>query len=543
VYGFWRPLRKAPIQMSDYRHTSSRWLGVSSFFFLLLALALFVLSVRLDPGNYRFTSLLVPVVVGSILAATAFHFIYWREARKRRLAAEADVYSRDRRFASIFEHTLDGILILDDRSICVEANPAAGTILGAGRSELIGRHFGDFYPDREEFNKSWSSFLSAGSQRGQMRLLCRDKSSVFVDYTATANYVPGRHVLILCDTTRQKHAETSLQNVEERFRQMADHIHEVFWMMDAETKKLIYVNRAFEAVTGRARSELDDDPLSYREIIHAEDRLRVIAKLAESATTGEFNEEFRITRTDGAIRWIWSRAFPVRNPGQAAGWLIGTALDVTTRKQAEVQISAHLAAAEAARSEAEALRRATLALTKNLAMDSILDTLLACLADVVPYTSACVLFAETDLQLLVAREAPRPSERGNVTVLDPAEHPILNKVLRERRSVFLADTQEDSGWRKCRTFSDVRCWMGIPLLASDEILGVLSISSSSPHSFTTEHLRLAKSLAIPAAVGIQNAHTHERAAIYACELEVQLRALQQTRNALAESRSAGASHA
>jgi len=49
------------------------------------------------------------------MAATAFHFIYWREARKRRLAAQADVYSRDRRFASIFEHTLDGILILDDQ--------------------------------------------------------------------------------------------------------------------------------------------------------------------------------------------------------------------------------------------------------------------------------------------------------------------------------------------------------------------------------------------------------------------------------------------
>jgi PAS domain S-box-containing protein len=438
---------------------------------------------------------------------------------------------------------LDGILILDDRSVCMETNPAACKLLGVDRSALLGRHFGDFYPDREEFVKHWKSFLMSGHQRGQTRLQCRDRNSVFVDYTATANYIPGRHVLILCDTTRQKHAESSLQNIEERFRQMADHIHEVFWMMDAETKRLVYVNRAFETVTGRARSELDDNPLSYREIIHPEDRLRVLAKLAESVSTGEFNEEFRITRADGVVRWIWSRASPVRNPGHGAGWLIGTALDVTTRKQAEVQISSHLAAAETARSEAEALRRATLALTQNPAMDSILDTLLACLADVVPYTSACVLFAETDLQLLVAREAPRRSTRGTVTILDPTEHPTLNKVLRERRSVFLADTNEDSDWKRCRIFSETCCWIGIPLVASDQILGILSISAAAAHSFTTEHLRLAKSLAIPAAVGIQNARTHERAEIYASELEVQLRALQQTRKALEETRIAGSQHA
>ena len=145
----------------------------------------------------------------------------------------------------------------------------------------------------------------------------------------------------------------------------------------------------------------------------------------------------------------------MRNPERPTGWLIGTALDVTTRKQSEIQISAHLAAAEAARSEAEALRRATLALTQNLAMDTILDTLLACLADVVPYTSACVLFAESDLQLLVAREAPKRTARSPVILLSPQEHPLLNKVLLERRSVFVPDSKEDSSWTKPRIFVDL----------------------------------------------------------------------------------------
>ena len=523
--------------MREETQSNHRRIVLGSLSFLLVAVALFACSVLLDAKSNRFSSVLIPLLLLSIVAAGAFRLVYWRTAITRRIAADADAYSRERELTSIFEHALDGILILDDGSVCIDANPAACRLLNVGGVELIGRSFGDFHADREEFAHHWKSFLSAGYQRGEARLLSRDRHSVFVEYTATANYVPGRHVLILCDNTRQKRAETSLQNIEKLFRQMADHIQEVFWLMDAESKKLIYVNRAFETVTGRPRSSLEDDPLSYQEIIHADDRIGVISKLADSVSSGEFNEEFRVTRTDGSIRWIWSRAFPVRDPSQPSGWIIGTALDVTSRKQAEIDISRHLAAAEAARSEAEALRRSTLALTQNLAMDSILDTLLVCLADVVPYACACVLFAETDSQLLVAREAPRRAGRDAFTILNPAEHPMLNRVLRERKSVFVVDTKQDSCWQKGKIFSDACCWMGIPLVASDQILGILSIGAAAPHAFTPEHFRMAKSLAIPAAVGIQNARIHELAAIYASELEIQLRTLNQTRKALEQSRS------
>jgi GAF domain-containing protein len=258
-----------------------------------------------------------------------------------------------------------------------------------------------------------------------------------------------------------------------------------------------------------------------------------MAKLADSVSAGEFNEEFRITRPDGSARWLWSRAFLVRSPGRTNGWLIGTALDVTTRKQAEIQIAAHLCAAETARSEAEALRRATLALTQNLAMDSILDTLLACLADVVPYRSASVLFAETNEQFLIAREAPRRGRKTGPVVIDVRNHPLFQKILVEKRSILIPDSKHDRLWTKPQIPDDTRCWMGIPLVASEQMLGILSVAAATPNAFTPEHLRLAKSLAIPAAVGIQNARIHERAAIYASELEVQLRHLEQAREALA----------
>ena len=73
--------------------------------------------------------------------------------------------------------------------------------------------------------------------------------------------------------------ETSLLESEERFRQMADNIQEIFWMIDADTKKILYVNAAYETITGRARGALQQNPLSYEEVIHPEDRVRVLLKL------------------------------------------------------------------------------------------------------------------------------------------------------------------------------------------------------------------------------------------------------------------------
>ena len=97
--------------------------------------------------------------------------------------------------------------------------------------------------------------------------------------------------------------ETSLLESEERFRQMADKIQEIFWMIDADTKKILYVNAAFETITGRESGALQQDPLLYEEVIHPKDRVRVLHKLDEATHTGSFDERFRIVLPTGDSRW------------------------------------------------------------------------------------------------------------------------------------------------------------------------------------------------------------------------------------------------
>jgi PAS domain S-box-containing protein len=437
----------------------------------------------------------------------------------------------DCEFSSIFQNVLDGIVIVDNEGDCLDANPAAADILRVPIDKLIGRNIGHFLADSDSFTERWNLFLTDRNQRGRAQLIAGDGTSLFVDFTAAAHYLPGRHVVVLCDVTERTCAEISLKKSEERFQHMANNIQEIFWMMNATTQEVTYVSPAYAAITGHSIESLQRNPSSYRELIHPEDRIRVLSRLQETMSSGTFDEEFRFTRADGMVRWIWAKGSPVPSDWETQ-WLVGTAQDITPRKQAEMKISEQLDAVEAARAEAEALRKSTLALSQNLAMDAVLDTLLKCISELVPFDRATVLFVEDGFDLMVAREAPRIMPKRIGLTLKASENALLERVLFEKKSVLLTNVVKQSEWRNVQPLDHLQSWLGVPLIAADRVLGILSLGASLPDTFTTEHLRLAKSLAIPAAVAIQNARTHERAEIYAAELESRLQELRETQTAL-----------
>ena len=327
---------------------------------------------------------------------------------------------------------------------------------------------------------------------------------------------------------------------EARFRQMASNIREIFWMIDAGTKKALYVNEAYEAITGRSRQSIFDDPTSCEELIHPDDRAHILAKLDEATRTGHFNQRFRILCTHGEVRWVSVHGFPVRDAAGKVWRLVGTAQEISEQKRAEDQVAKNLVIAEEARAEAEALRRATLALTEDLRMDFVMDALLRSLEELVPYTTARVLVPEGGPHVLAlgersCPEKPKPSPRAPLT-FTTNEAPFMRSILEDRKSVLIADTQQEKDWPTFKGHSHLRSWLSVPLISSDEYLGCLSIGHADPNVYTKEHLRRAELLAIPAAVAIQNARLFTRSEIYASELEKRLHDLQQAEAALAQAK-------
>jgi PAS domain S-box-containing protein len=516
---------------SRLRSTGQGWPRAA---LLIISLGLFVVALvpRLHDG--RLPSLLLALVLIALSLAIALHarFLLW--ARREHRETSGVLRTTEREFQSIFDSTLDAILILDNQDTCLEANPAALALLRIPRAELIGHSILCLFPTAYEDPSR--RCLSGQSGHGEMRLARPDGEIIFVEYGVKANYLPHRHVAVLRDVSQRRRAETALRESDERFRQMADNIQEVYWMIDAETKKVVYINQAFESVTGRSCETLRDNPASYQELFHPEERIRILTRLEQAVQTGQFDEEFRIIRPDHATRWVAVRGFPVKDANGTVRRMVGTAQDVTARKSAEEQMARNLALAESARAEADAFRKTTLALTQNLSMDNVLDTLLQSLLKLVPCESARVLLLETQSRLFLAREiqcyhSVQRSPKCPGT-WDAATSKFLTHALNARTSLLIPDTHDEDEWEGFKGNSQFGSWLCVPLIASDTVLGLLSLGDTRAYAFSSEHLRLAKSLAIPAAVAIQNARLYERAEIYGAELEQRLTDLGQTQNAL-----------
>jgi PAS domain S-box-containing protein len=131
-------------------------------------------------------------------------------------------------------------------------------------------------------------------------------------------------------------AEEALRDSEERFRQLAENIQEVFWLTDPTKNVILYVSPAYETIWGRSRAGIYASAVSWLDSIHSDDKEAVHRAAVTKQAAGTYDEEYRIVRPDGSIRWIHDRAFPVRNGAGDIYRVVGVARDITERKEAEV---------------------------------------------------------------------------------------------------------------------------------------------------------------------------------------------------------------
>lgn len=139
------------------------------------------------------------------------------------------------------------------------------------------------------------------------------------------------------DITERKQAEVALRESEERFRQLAENIQDIFWIGDPKTRQIVYVSPAYEKIWGRKRESLYANSINWMNSIHPDDRERIQAAAegnVESAHQGSFENEYRIVRPDGTVRWIRDRGFVIEDELGQVQRVIGIAQDITDRKLA-----------------------------------------------------------------------------------------------------------------------------------------------------------------------------------------------------------------
>jgi diguanylate cyclase (GGDEF)-like protein/PAS domain S-box-containing protein len=131
----------------------------------------------------------------------------------------------------------------------------------------------------------------------------------------------------------------ALQESDEQFRQLAQHVPQVFWITDAEQRRTLYASPNYELITGRPLDELEKDPKSWLAAIHEEDRQRVQHARKQKAPLGTYDIEYRVLHADGGVRWVHDRAFPIHNVHGEVYRIAGIAEDVTEAKLSREQLA------------------------------------------------------------------------------------------------------------------------------------------------------------------------------------------------------------
>ncbi len=244
----------------------------------------------------------------------------------------------------------EGIYGLDEAGMTTFVNITAAQLLGYEPSELVdqpmhallhhSRPDGSRYP--LEQCPIYAALRDGLVHRVSTDVFWRkDSTPIPVEYVSTPIIEKGRMagaVVVFRDISERKEAERAVQESQERFRQLAEHIREVFWITNPEKTRVIYISPGYEEIWGRSCSSLYANPASWLEAIHPEDRPRIQEAAMTRQTLDVYNEDYRILRPDGSLRWIRDRAYPIRDASGMVYRIVGFAEDISESKHIEAEL-------------------------------------------------------------------------------------------------------------------------------------------------------------------------------------------------------------
>ncbi|MFN8596697.1 MAG: PAS domain S-box protein [Anaerolineae bacterium] len=281
-----------------------------------------------------------------------------------------------------------------------------------------------------------------------------------------------------------------------------------------------WCNPAFTRMTGYEAEEVLGQ--SLRLLNSGRQSAEFYRQLWATILNGEiWRGELTNRRKDAGLYIEEQTISPVMDDDGVITHFIAIKRDITERKQAEARLERYtqdlLAVSQAERAHrqlAETLSAASLALTRSLNLDTVMETLLDYVGQLVPYDSGNVMLLETESRLAarVTRGYERWSDPALVRAItfDIHSNSVLETLVTTQRSCRVADTHTYPGWEIQPGVEHVRSWLGVPLIAGGHVIGLYSLDKTEPDFYTADHQRVAEMLVGQAAVAIQNAWLFEQ---------------------------------
>lgn len=302
-----------------------------------------------------------------------------------RQLVEMQLRESETRLNTIVSSTSDGILIVDRQGWVRFANPAAARLFNRALEDLLGGEFG------LPIVVNNTAELQIYRHRGELGF--GEMSVAETEWLGESVYV-----ISLRDITERRQAEAALRESEQRFRQLAENIQDVFWLFDPETDKLLYVSPAYEQISGRSCTSVCAKIQNWIDAIIPEDREMAIANMAAQRSGEATTQELRILKPNGEICWICDRAFPIKNERGAVVRIAGIAEDISDRKRAETARRQQLERERLLAQIAQDIRR-------SLNLDEILNTTVNQVRQVLQADRALIFRLESDRSGMVTHES------------------------------------------------------------------------------------------------------------------------------------------
>ncbi len=270
-----------------------------------------------------------------------------------------DIEAASSKFLTMLLKTLPEAVIATDLDYHITyLNTKAGNLYGVHPNSIIGQPLETLYkchwlqPEDEAI--AVKSLATVGEWHGENKHLCHDGHILHIATSARvlrdAQQEPIGLLFVLRDITQSKYVELALKESELHLSHIAENIREAFWIMDLVRQKIVYVSPAYEQIFQLSRRSLYRNTWDWIRLVHPDDRhlLNQPSLLDQSLGQSNYNTclEYRIIRTDGSVRWIRDRRFPIRNASGQTYRVIGFIEDWTEKKQASQQIKAALAEKE-----------------------------------------------------------------------------------------------------------------------------------------------------------------------------------------------------
>lgn len=339
--------------------------------------------------------------------------------------------------------------------------------------------------------------------------------------TDTENTVYGL-ILALVDATERKRNQLALEQSEYRFRGVFNQTFTHLVLLNTDGQVLLvnqtardFLNIQAKEIQGKYFWEIPwwDSSPSFEGVIKSH-----FQQAVEGEIINHEHEIFSATQ-DRLVMEITLK--PLLDEQGNPILLVYEAHNVTQRIEAEKNLQeskdaiAILYRSESeARQESEALRNAALSLSSTLSKDTVLDTLLDHLFELVPYTSAHLYMVEDKnnmrAQLVRGDEYWPVEKRLQGKRLDITTEPKIQELLSSATIHYVPDTSEHKGSLYYPGNEFIGSWVSIPLLAGKQLVGLCILEHKEPHFFTPKMLELATTLTNQAAIAIQNAWLFEQ---------------------------------